>query len=86
MLGRLIASLIAIGLYETALILFTPRLVSVAGELTSDEGLTLRAILDIGTDAQLRPRATIVLVIVLLLIWLGPIKRRLTEGWARPRG
>ncbi len=82
MLGRIIGSLVAIGLYETAMILATPRLLIASGQAAggqfenSDSSFVVASV-RMGIYGQLGALPAIVLLVVLLLIWWGPIRQRL---------
>lgn len=83
MLGRIIGSLIAIGLYETAMILATPRLLIASGQAAGgqfDNGDSAFVVASVRISLYGKPGAipAIVLLVVLLLVWWGPIKRRLS--------
>jgi hypothetical protein len=84
MLGRIVVSLLAIGLYETAMILAMPRLTIATGQAaggpfeysdTSFVAVSIR----MGLYGQLGALPAIVLGGVLLSIWWGPVARRLTR-------
>ena len=81
MLGRFIGSLIVIGLYETAMILATPRLLIASGQAADGQfdNLFVIASVRMSLYGKLGALPTIVLLVVLLLIWWGPIRQRLTN-------
>ena len=85
MLGRFIGSLIAIGLYETAMILATPRLLiasgqAAGGQFDNTDNSFVIASVRMSLYGKLGALPAIVLLVVLLLIWWGPIRQRLTTA------
>ena len=82
MLGRIIGSLVAIGLYETVMILAAPSLSIASGQAAggqfdnSDTSFVLASV-RMGLYGKLGVLPTVLLLVVLLLIWWGPIRQRL---------
>jgi hypothetical protein len=79
--GRIIGSLIAIGLYETAMILATPHLLIVSGQTAgaqfdNSDTSFIAASIRLSLYGRFGMLPAIVLLVVLLLIWWGPIKQR----------
>ena len=81
-LGRIIGSLVAIGLYETVMILATPSLLIASGQVAggqfdnSDTSFVLASV-RMGLYGKLGVLPAVLLLVVLLLIWWGPIRQRL---------
>ena len=83
MLGRIIGSLIAIGLYETAMILATPRLTvasgqAAGGQFDNSDNSFVVSFVRMSIYGRLGALPGVLLLIVLLLIWWRPIKQRLS--------
>ena len=82
MLGRIIGSLLALGIYETVMILATPRLTIAAGQAAggqfdnSDNSFIVSTV-RMSFYGKLGALPAIVLLVVLLAIWWGPIRQRL---------
>jgi hypothetical protein len=83
MFARIICTLIAIGLYETVTILSNPVLTVLTGQTAgrqfdNNDTSTINAVISMSVYGRFGALPLIVLLVVLLLIWLQPIKRRLT--------
>lgn len=81
MFGRIIGSLVAVGLYETAMILYSPVATIVTGEsagrqFDNTDSSFFGAAITISFSSRLGVWPALVLAAVLLLIWWEPIKRR----------
>ncbi len=88
MFARIIFTLIAIGLYETVTILSNPVLTILTGQTAgrqfdTNDTSTINAVISMSVYGRFGVLPLIVLVAVLLLIWLQPIKRRLTANGFR---
>ncbi len=84
MLGRILVSLLAIGFYETAMLLATPQLTVAAGRAAGgqfDDSDTsfVAASIRLGFYGKLGALPAIVLAVALLAIWWGPVARRIAK-------
>jgi hypothetical protein len=81
LLGRIIGSLIAIGLYETIVLARSALLIAsgqaAGGQFENSNSSFIAASVRMSFYGKLGALPAIVLLIVLLLIWWGPIKQRL---------
>ena len=90
MLGRIVASLLTIGAYETAVLLAKPWLTlstdrAAGGQFEIGDASFLSVSIHMGLDGKLGALPTIVSMVVLLAIWWRPIARRVTHRTkARP--
>ena len=81
MLGRIIGSLVAIGTYETIMILFLPWLLLSSGQVAggqfdNSDSSFVYASLRIGFNRNFGGMPLIVLFVVLLAIWWAPLRHR----------
>ena len=81
MLGRIIGSLVAIGLYETIMILFLPWLLlslghAAGGQFDNSDSSFVYASFRMGFNGSFGGMPLIALFVVLLAIWWAPLKQR----------
>ena len=81
MLGRIIGSLVAIGTYETIMILLLPRLLLSSGQVAggqfdNSDSSFVYASLRMGFNGSFGAMPSILLFVVLLAIWWAPLKQR----------
>jgi hypothetical protein len=82
MLGRIIGSLLAIGIYETAMIFSTPAVTltmghAAGGQFANSDAAYTGTVITMNLVGNLARLPAILLLVVLLLIWWGPIRQRL---------
>ena len=81
MLGRIIGSLVAIGIYETIMILLLPRLLLSSGQVAggqfdNSDSSFVYASLRMGFNGSFGGMPSILLFVVLLAIWWAPLRHR----------
>jgi len=82
MLGRIIGSLLAIGIYQTVMFLTTPTVTltmghAAAGQFDNSDSAYTGTVITMNLVANFARLPALLLLIVLLLIWWGPIRQRL---------